>query len=149
MDFKKLKGKPLHTQRKKRVGRGTGSGMGKTCTRGEKGARARTGYSVRATFEGGQMPLVRRLPKRGFSNVRFADSVGVVNVGDLNGFEEGATVDPKALAAKGLLKGRFDAVRILGSGDLKVRLEVKAHGFSKSAEEKIKGAKGTATVIRG
>ena len=147
MDLKKIKSKPLHTARPKRVGRGKGSGLGKTCGRGHKGQKSRSGYSRPRNFEGGQMPLIRKIPKRGFSNIRFAKNWVVVNVSRLNAFDEGATVDPDSLREKGLVRGRFDGVKVLGNGDLGVKLDVRAHKFSKGAMEKISKAGGTITLI--
>ena len=130
---------------RKRVGRGPGSGHGKTAGRGDKGHSAHPGHSHRFAFEGGQMPLVRRLAKRGFSNKFFSRVVAIVNLRALEqAFDEGATVDPAALAAHGLVKGRFDAIKILGTGQLKKKLTVTAHEFSASAEAKITSAGGTA-----
>jgi large subunit ribosomal protein L15 len=130
---------------RKRVGRGPGSGHGKTGGRGEKGHSSRSGFSRRLGFEGGQMPLVRRLAKRGFNNKFFARVVAIVNVATLEErFENGATVDPAALEAAGLVKGRYDVVKILGNGDLKKKLTVTAHEFSASAMEKIRAAGGQA-----
>jgi len=131
----------------KRVGRGMGSGSGKTAGRGHKGAKSRSGYRRAPVYEGGQMPLFRRLPKRGFSNVRFADVVAVVNVEDLNRFRKGTTVDPEALRKAGLVKGRADRIKVLGQGELKKALTIRAHAFSASAREKIDGAGGQAEVI--
>ena len=134
--------------RKKRVGRGIGSGMGKTSTRGAKGQWASAGANMpSAVFEGGQMPLFRRIPKRGFSHATWDKTYHVVNVGDLDRFDAGATVDPEVLKNAGLAKGPADGVRILGNGDLSKKLTVKAHHFSKSAEEKIKAQGGTCEVI--
>jgi len=130
---------------RKRVGRGPGSGHGKTAGRGDKGHSAHPGHAHRFAFEGGQMPLVRRLAKRGFNNKFFSRVVAIVNLQTLEGaFDAGATVDPAALAAKGLVKGRYDAIKILGKGDLKKNLTVKAHEFSASAAAKIKAAGGDA-----
>jgi large subunit ribosomal protein L15 len=135
-------------KRKKRVGRGIGSGHGKTSTRGSKGQWASAGaVKPSAIFEGGQMPLFRRIPKRGFSNATWAKEYLVVNVGDLDRFDDGATVDPAKLKEAGLAKGRADGVRILGDGELTKRLVVRAHHFSKSAAEKITAKGGTAEVI--
>ena len=117
---------------KKRVGRGIGSGHGKTGSRGTKGQYASAGAELpRAIFEGGQMPLFRKIPKRGFSHGIWDKKFHAVNVGDLNGFPEGSLVDQKALDASGVAKGPADGVRILGTGELKVKLTVKAHHFSK------------------
>jgi large subunit ribosomal protein L15 len=130
---------------RKRVGRGPGSGHGKTGGRGDKGASSRSGFSRRLGFEGGQMPLVRRLAKRGFSNNFFSKVVAAINISKLEkAFEDGATVDPAALEARGLVKGKYDAIKILGSGELTRKLTVRAHEFSGSAVEKIKAAGGQA-----
>jgi large subunit ribosomal protein L15 len=136
-------------KRRKRVGRGPGSGHGKTASRGAKGQWASAGAGHPGSlFEGGQMPLFRRIPKRGFSNATWARRYHEVNVGSLDAvFQDGATVDPKALAEAGLAKGPADGVRILGEGDLGKRLTVKAHHFSKSAAEKIKAKGGTTEII--
>lgn len=130
-----------------RVGRGLGSGLGKTSGRGQKGQNSRSGGGVRTGFEGGQMPLYRRLPKRGFNNV-FAKQYAEVNVEQLNRFEDGATVDPVALIEAGILKNVRDGIRILGNGTLETKnLTVIANGFTKSAEEKITAAGGKVEVI--
>lgn len=136
-------------KRRKRVGRGTGSGRGKTATRGHKGQYASAGAKMFSpVFEGGQMPLFRRIPKRGFSNETWAKNFHVVNVGDLDKhFADGASVDPAALQQAGLAKGPADGVRILGEGELTKKLTVKAHHFSKSAAEKIQAKGGTTEVI--
>jgi large subunit ribosomal protein L15 len=121
-------------KRKKRVGRGVGSGHGKTASRGAKGQWASAGAKKpTALFEGGQMQLFRRMPKRGFSHATWDRTFHVVNVGDLNAFNDGATVDPAALKEAGLAKGPADGVRILGEGELTRKLVVKAHHFSRSA----------------
>lgn len=134
-------------RRKKRVGRGIGSGVGKTAGRGQKGQKARKpGNFHKKGFEGGQMPLVRRLPKRGFVNL-FSTRVAEVNVRDLSRFEEGAMVDTEALASAGLVKGGFEVVKILGNGELSKKLTVRAHRFSKGAREKIEQAGGRVEVI--
>lgn len=129
-----------------RVGRGLGSGLGKTSGRGQKGQNSRSGGGVRTGFEGGQMPLYRRLPKRGFKNI-FALQYAEVNVSQLNRFEDGATVDPVALIEAGILKNVRDGIRILGSGTLERKLTVIANGFTKSAVEKIEAAGGKVEVI--
>ena len=130
-----------------RVGRGLGSGLGKTSGRGQKGQNSRSGGGVRSGFEGGQMPLYRRLPKRGFNKV-FAKQYAEVNVEQLNRFEDGATVDPVALIEAGILKNVRDGIRILGNGSLETKnLTVIANGFTKSAEEKITAAGGKVEVI--
>lgn len=129
-------------KRRKRLGRGPGSGHGKTSGRGHKGFHSRSGSSMRRAFEGGQMPLARRIGKRGFNN-RWGKLVRVINTSDLERvFESGAEVDLDALRSKGLANGRFDEVKILGDGDLSKKLTVRAHRFSKSAVEKIQQAGG-------
>jgi large subunit ribosomal protein L15 len=133
------------TQRKTRRGRGVGSGLGKTAGRGQKGQYARNG--VRREFEGGQTPLARRLPKRGF-NPPFPVRLAEVNVGDLDVFDAGANVDEKALREHRLVRGRIDRIKILGSGDLKKKVTVTAHAFSKSAVAKIEKAGGKAVLVR-
>lgn len=129
-----------------RVGRGLGSGLGKTSGKGHKGQNSRSGGGVRSGFEGGQMPLYRRLPKRGFYN-KFGKEFAEVNVETLNRFEDGATVDPVALIEAGILKNVCDGVRILGNGELTKSLTVIANGFTKSAEDKIKAAGGKVEVV--
>ena len=131
-----------------RVGRGLGSGLGKTSGRGQKGQNSRSGGGVRSGFEGGQMPLYRRLPKRGFNNSVFAKQYAEVNVEQLNRFEDGATVDPVALIEAGILKNVRDGIRILGNGTLETKnLTVIANGFTKAAEEKITAAGEKVEVI--
>lgn len=129
-----------------RRGRGLGSGLGKTAGRGQKGQNSRSGGGVRSGFEGGQMPLYRRLPKRGFKNV-FAKEYAEVNISQLNRFEDGATVDPVVLIEMGILKNVSDGIRILGNGTLEKKLTVIANGFTKTAEEKIVAAGGKVEVI--
>ena len=133
---------------KKRLGRGIASGTGKTAGRGNKGQKARSGGGVRPGFEGGQMPLFRRLPKRGFTNI-FKKQYAIVNLDDLQAFGAGETVDLEALIAKGLVKKAKakDGLRVLGSGEISQALTVKANHFSKSAKEKIESAGGKAEVI--
>ena len=133
-------------RRRIRRGRGLGSGLGKTAGRGQKGQNSRSGGGVRTGFEGGQMPLYRRLPKRGFKNI-FAKEYAEVNVSSLNRFDDGAVVDPVALIEEGILKNVRDGVRILGNGELTKKLTVKANGFTKTAENKIKAAGGEVEVI--
>ncbi len=133
--------------RKVRVGRGMGSKMGKTAGAGNKGQQSRRGYSRRAGFEGGQMPLHRRLPKRGFSSP-FPKSFVVVNVGSLNAFAAGETVTPETLVGQGLIRATRGGVKVLGDGELKVALTVRAHAFSKSAEEKISTAGGKFEILQ-
>jgi len=132
---------------RKRVGRGTSSGMGKTSTRGHKGQWARSGGGVRLGFEGGQTPLFRRLPKRGFSNKRFAKEFSTVNVEDLGRFAEGTVVTPDLLVEHRLVRELLDGVKVLGNGDLAVKLTVQANAYSSSAKEKIEAAGGSAEVI--
>src|SRR5918998_1267512 len=129
MELSNLKPKKGAKHAKKRVGRGPGSGHGKTAGRGEKGQKSRSGYSSKLGFEGGQMPLHRRLPKRGFTNI-FKRDYAVVNVSDLERFDTGATVDEAALRSAGLIKGRNDGVKILGAGELSKKLTVSATKFS-------------------
>ena len=131
---------------KVRVGRGTGSGSGKTSGRGHKGQKARSGGGVRPGFEGGQMPIYRRLPKRGFKNI-WRKEFAEVNIEVLNLFDSGTTVDAVVLVEAGILKNVLDGVRILGNGSLTKKLDVKAQGFTKSAKEKIESVGGTAEVI--
>jgi large subunit ribosomal protein L15 len=135
---------------KKRVGRGIGSGHGKTSTRGAKGQYASAGAKKPIfTFEGGQMPLFRRIPKRGFSHETWDKKYHVVNVGDLEAFDDGAVVDHAALREAGLANGPRDGVRVLGGGELTKKLTVKAHHFSKSAQEKITAKGGTTEIVPG
>ncbi|KHO63413.1 LSU ribosomal protein L15P [Thermoanaerobacter sp. YS13] len=132
---------------RKRVGRGIGSGHGKTSGRGQKGQKARSGGGVRPGFEGGQMPLTRRLPKRGFTNI-FKKEYAIVNVGTLEErFEDGAVITPEVLIESGIIKDVKDGVKILGDGDLSKKFTVKAHKFSQSAIEKIQAGGGKAEVI--
>ena len=131
---------------KVRVGRGTGSGCGKTSGRGHKGQKARSGGGVRPGFEGGQMPIYRRLPKRGFKNI-WRKEYAEVNVSTLNIFDDDTTVDAVALVEIGILKNVLDGVRILGDGELTKKLNVKAQGFTKTAIKKIEAVGGTAEVI--
>ncbi len=135
---------------RKRVGRGPGSGHGKTSTRGHKGFYSRSGSTYRLGYTGGQTPLARRIAKRGFNNRQFAPKIAIVNVGALNEvFESGATVTLAALIEKGLAKGTFDAVKILGNGELTKKLSIEAHQFSKTAEEKITARGGTVNRLLG
>jgi large subunit ribosomal protein L15 len=132
---------------RKRIGRGAGSGQGKTAGKGHKGQLARAGRGMRAGFEGGQMPLQRRLPKRGFNNI-FRDVTVTVNVSDLEAkFDNGAVVDTDALKAAGLVKNYFDRVKVLGNGEITKALEVKVNAYSESAKQKIEAAGGKAEVI--
>ncbi len=134
---------------RKRLGRGIGSGHGKTAGRGHKGQWSRNGVSFLSIFQGGTMPLVRRIPKRGFNN-RFAQAVLVVNVGDLNeAFKSGDNVTPEKLAAVNLAKGCYDELKVLGDGEVTKKLKISAHRFSASAKEKIEKAGGEAIVLPG
>ncbi|HHY53429.1 MAG TPA: 50S ribosomal protein L15 [Clostridiales bacterium] len=146
MKLHELSPAPGAVQKPFRKGRGTGSGNGKTAGRGHKGQNARSGGGVRPGFEGGQMPLQRRIPKRGFNNI-FAKSYATLNVSDLNRFEDGAVVDAQSLVEIGLLKKTLDGVKILGKGNLERKLTVIANAFSQSAKEKIEQAGGKAEVI--
>ncbi|MBQ9515148.1 MAG: 50S ribosomal protein L15 [Ruminococcus sp.] len=130
----------------KRIGRGHGSGWGKTAGKGHKGQKARAGKGMRVGFEGGQMPLQRRIPKRGFNNI-FAKKVVAINVGTLNKFEDGAVVDIAALTEKGIVKNSFDSVKILSNGTITKKLTVKASAFSEGAKAKIEAAGGKTEVI--
>jgi len=133
---------------RKRVGRGPGSGLGKTSGRGEKGQKSRSGYSRKVGFEGGQMPLHRRLPKRGFHN-RFRKEYTEVNVGRLDAFDAGTIVTPELLIKRGLIKKLRDGVKVLAKGSLSKALTVRAHKFSAKAQETIAGAGGKAEVLEG
>ena len=131
----------------KRLGRGTGSGLGKTSGKGHKGQNARSGGGVRPGFEGGQIPLFRRLPKRGFSNAMFKVEYATINLSDLEKFEDGAVVTPELLKEMGILKKQLAGVKVLGNGELTKKLTVKASKFSASAVEKIEATGGKAEVI--
>lgn len=135
------------TTTRKRVGRGVGSGLGKTSGKGHKGQNARSGGGVRPGFEGGQLPLFRRLPKRGFSNARFKTEYATINLSDLNRFEDGAVVTPELLKEMGLVKNQLDGIKVLGNGTLEKKLTVKAHKFSSSAQEKIESLGGKIEVM--
>jgi large subunit ribosomal protein L15 len=145
MKLHNLKPNPGAKHRRKRLGNGESSGLGKTCGRGHKGQKSRSGGGVRPGFEGGQMPLHRRLPKRGFNNFQFQDKIAIVNVGQLNKkFEDDATVDEKALRAAGLVSGRCDAIKILVQGDLEKKLKIVVDAVSASARAKVEKAGGSA-----
>ncbi len=136
-------------KKRKRIGRGPGSGHGKTAGRGHKGQGSRAGSSSHVTFQGGTMPMIRRVPKRGFNN-RWGLTVAVVNVGQIDqAFEAGEEVSLETLSAKNLAKGRFDVLKILGDGELSKKLKISAHRFSKSAAEKIEKAGGEMVVLPG
>ncbi|HVT43924.1 MAG TPA: 50S ribosomal protein L15 [Thermoanaerobaculia bacterium] len=142
MELNNLKPKKGSRRPRKRVGRGPGSGQGKTAGRGEKGQKSRSGYSSQLGFEGGQMPLQRRVPKRGFTNI-FKEEYAILNLSDLDRFEAGTNVDMATLREIGLVKGSVRKVKVLGNGDLSKKLTVHADKFSKSAREKIEAAGGT------
>lgn len=143
-ELKKVEGS---THRRKIVGRGPGSGMGKTSTRGEKGQNARSGGGVKPWFEGGQTPLYKRIPRRGFSNARFTTRYAIVNVSDLNRFKDGETVTPELLKESGLVKKELNGIKVLGNGKLEKKLDVKANVFTNSAITKIEEMGGTTEVI--
>ncbi len=133
---------------RKRVGRGPGSGMGKTSTKGQKGQKSRSGVSIPAWFEGGQTPLYRRVPKRGFKNARFRTEFATINLSDLNNyFNDGDVVSPEVLKEKGIIKKQLCGVKVLGNGELEKKLTIKANRFSSSAVTKIESAGGKAEVI--
>ena len=142
-----LKPRPGAKHRRKRLGQGESSGHGKTAGRGGKGQTARSGSSIRIGFEGGQMPLIRRIPKRGFNNARFATVYIPVNVSDLNKFDDGARVDEATLRSSGLANGPGDGVKILGDGELSKKLTVAVSAFSASAKAKIEAKGGTCEII--
>ena len=142
-----LKPRPGAKHRRKRLGQGESSGHGKTSGRGGKGQTARSGSSIRIGFEGGQMPLIRRIPKRGFNNTRHGTTYLPVNLNSLNGFEDGAKVDETALRSVGLVNGRGDGIKILGGGELTRKLSVSAHAFSASAKAKIEAKGGSCELI--
>jgi large subunit ribosomal protein L15 len=146
MKLHELKPAPGSRRSRKRVGRGIAAGQGKTAGRGTKGQKARSGGGVRPGFEGGQNPLYRRLPKRGFKNPNRKE-YAVINVEDLNRFDEGTVVTPELLKEKGVVKNLKDGLKVLGDGDLTVKLTVKAHKFSRTAEEKIAAAGGATEVL--
>lgn len=146
MKLNQLTAAPGSTREAKRIGRGHGSGNGKTAGKGHKGQKARAGRGMRPGFEGGQMPLQRRIPKRGFNNI-FAQEVVSINVGSLNRFEDGAEVNIDALKEAGLLKKGGDALKILANGELSKKLTVKANAFSEAAKAKIEAAGGKAEVV--
>ncbi|BES65904.1 50S ribosomal protein L15 [Gottschalkiaceae bacterium SANA] len=147
MKLHSLKPNAGTTKNRKRLGRGAATGQGKTAGRGQDGQKSRSGGSVRVGFEGGQMPLARRLPKRGFSNARFMKHIESVNVKMLNQFEDGTEVTPALLIESGLINKIGDGVKVLGHGELEKKLTVKANQFSKTAVEKIEAAGGKAEVI--
>ncbi len=138
---------PGSRKKRKRVGRGPGSGKGKTSGRGQDGQKSRSGGGVRPGFEGGQMPLARRIPKRGFSNYPFKKEYAIINVEDLNVFEDGDTITPELLKEKGMVKKLNDGLKILGRGELDKKLTVKAHKVSKTAKEQIESCGGKVEVL--
>ena len=146
MKLNQLTATPGSTKERKRIGRGYGAGTGKTAGKGHKGQKARAGHGQRPGFEGGQMPMQRRIPKRGFNNI-FAKEIVSINVGTLNKFEDGASVDAAALIEAGILKKDCDGVKILSNGTLTKKLTVQATAFSAAAKEKIEAAGGKAEVI--
>lgn len=146
MNLIDVKATPFKRKRKKRVGAGPGSGHGKTSGRGGKGTTARSGTEYRPYFEGGQMPLFRRLPKRGFHNP-FKKLYDIVNIKDLECFDEGTVIDPEKMQEKGIVKNIKDGIKVLGDGELKKPLTVVAHKFSKTAVEKIKASGGEVKII--
>ncbi len=146
MKLHELSPAPGSVREVKRIGRGHGSGQGKTAGKGHKGQKARAGRGMRAGFEGGQMPLQRRIPKRGFTNI-FATNYAIINIAALNKFEDGAVVDTQALKDMGLVKDSKDGVKVLGNGELTKKLTVKVAAYSESAKAKIEAAGGKAEVI--
>ncbi len=147
MDIKTVTGKGTRYERRRRIGRGPGSGLGKTSGRGHKGWGQRSGTSRRPGYEGGQMPIYRRVPKRGFTNARFTTTYTVINVELLNAFEDGATVDLEAVLGRGLTSKVSSLFKVLGNGKLERRLTVRAQKFTASAIEKIKAAGGSVVVL--
>lgn len=146
MKLHELSPVPGSVKESKRIGRGHGSGQGKTAGKGHKGQKARAGRGMRIGFEGGQMPLQRRIPKRGFNNI-FAKRIIAVNVGTLNAFEDGTVVDSQVLVNAGIVKKSFDGIKILGNGKLDKKLTVKVNAFSESAKQKIEAVGGKAEVV--
>jgi len=147
MRLHNLKPRPGAKHRRKRLGQGESSGRGKTAGRGGKGQTARSGSSIRIGFEGGQMPLIRRIPKRGFNNVRFGTHYLAVNVGDLNQFDDGARVDETALRSVGLANGPGDGIKVLGTGDLNKKLTLVVSAISASAKTKIEAKGGSVEIV--
>lgn len=137
---------PGATKKSKRIGRGHGSGQGKTAGKGHKGQKARAGKGMRPGFEGGQMPLQRRIPKRGFNNI-FAKKIAIVNLSSLNKFEDGAVVDAQAIINAGITKKEYDGIKILGNGELTKKLTVRVSAYSNSAKQKIEAVGGKAEVV--
>jgi len=146
MKLHELKPAKGATKNRKRKGRGVASGQGKTAGRGTKGLNSRSGGGARPGYEGGQMPIHRRLPKRGFTNI-FKKEMAVINIKDLERFESGSVVDQTELVRSGLIKGRWDGIKLLGQGDITIPLTVKLNAVSRSAKDKIEAAGGTVEVI--
>lgn len=147
MKLHELKKNPGATHSKKIVGRGPGSGLGKTSGKGHKGQNARSGGGVRPVFEGGQLPLYRRLPKRGFSNAKFKTEYAVINVGDLNKFDEGTVITPELLKETGFVKKQLCGIKVLGDGEIDKKITIRAHRFSSTALEKLEKSGSKAEVI--
>lgn len=147
MKLHELKNHPGSTKRRKIVGRGPGSGLGKTSGRGENGQKSRSGASIPVYFEGGQNPLYKRIPRRGFSNKRFETKYAVINVEDFNKFDEGAVVTPEMLKEARLIKKSLSGIKVLGNGELKKKLTIKANVFTNTAINKIESIGGKAEVI--
>lgn len=147
MKLHELKKNPGATHSKKIVGRGPGSGLGKTSGKGHKGQNARSGGGVRPVFEGGQLPLYRRLPKRGFSNAKFKCEYAVINVGDLNKFDEGTVITPELLKETGIIKKQLAGIKVLGDGEIDKKITIRAHRFSSTALEKLEKSGSKAEVI--
>jgi len=146
MKLHELQPDPESRSKRKRIGRGVGSGFGKTAGRGTKGHNSRSGGGVRPGFEGGQMPIHRRLPKRGFCNI-FRKNFAIVNLRDLNAFEDGSLVDEKALVQAGLVRGRRDGIKVLGQGEIEKALTLRVDRISRGAREKIEASGGSVEVI--
>ena len=147
MKLHELKPNEGSRQKRKIVGRGPGSTLGKTSGRGENGQKSRSGYSHKPAFEGGQLPLYRRLPKRGFSNAKFKTTYAIINLSDLNRFDNGVEITPEMLKEMGLIKNLQDGIKVLGNGTLEKKLTVKAHKFSEKAKAEIEKLGGKAEVI--
>jgi large subunit ribosomal protein L15 len=147
MELNKLPKNAGATHRGKRVGRGPGSGLGKTSGRGENGQKSRSGASIPAVFEGGQTPLFRRLHKRGFSNAKFKVRYATINVGDLNRFKDGEVITPELLKELGIVKKQLSGIKVLGNGTLEKKVTIKAHRFTQSALKKIEESGSKAEVI--
>ena len=147
MKLHELKKNPGATHSKKIVGRGPGSGLGKTSGKGHKGQNARSGGGVNPVFEGGQLPLYRRLPKRGFSNAKFKTEYAVINVSDLDKFEEGTVITPELLKEVGMVKKQLAGIKVLGNGEITKKITIRAHGFTSSALRKLEESGSKAEVI--